>query len=126
MPGTPPTAGAPGAPPSATRVTPGRADRAGTLDPRTRGGDAAATLAASRALLEAASVVVVTSDEPSRPGRRHRRGARLGIPLFVDGPGLADELDRLGTRTVLRWSASAPTGVAVTVIRCAWPPEGAR
>ncbi|HET7823271.1 MAG TPA: hypothetical protein VFL10_17250 [Ornithinibacter sp.] len=91
-------------------LTPGRADRAGTLDPRTRGGDAAATVAASRALLEAASVVVVTSDEPGDLAAGTAAARRLGIPLFVDGPGLADELDRLGTRTVLRWSVTAPPG----------------
>ena len=98
--------GRPGSTPQRHAVTPGRSDRAGTLDPRTRGGDASATLAASRALLEAASVVVVTSGEPADLAAGTAAARRLGIPLFVDGPGLADELDRLGTRTVLRWSAA--------------------
>ena len=51
---------------------------------------------------------MVTSDEPSDLAAGTAAARRLGIPLFVDGPGLADELDRLGTRTVLRWSATAP------------------
>jgi len=99
--------------PTRHEVVAGRADRAGTLDPRSGGGDAAATVAASRALLEAASVVVLTSDRAADLAAGTAAARRLGIPLFVDGPGVAAELDRLGTRTVLRWSASADSPSAL-------------
>ena len=88
-------------------VTPGAADRAGALDPGAAGGDAAATLAASRALLEAASIVAVTSAHPDDLAAGTAAATRLGIPLLVSGPDLGAELDRLGTRTVVRWSRAA-------------------
>ena len=88
-------------------MTPGAADRAGALDPGSDGGEAAATLAASRALLEAASVVVVTSDDGDDVAGASAVARRLGIPLLVHGADLAGELDRLGTRTVVRWAATA-------------------
>ena len=109
-----PDGASPGSTPQRHAVTAGAADRAGTLDPRTRGGDAAATLAASRALLEAASVVVVTTGEPADLAAGTTAARRLGIPLFVDGPDLADELDRLGTRVVIRWSADAGGAASVS------------
>ena len=70
--------GAPTDRPRRHEVTPGAADRAGALDPGADGGDAAATLAASRALLEAASVVggdVRATRTTWRPARRRRRGS---------------------------------------------------
>ena len=36
---------------------------------------------------------------------------RLGIPLLVQGPGVAAELDRLGARTVLRVRFSSDVAV---------------
>ena len=96
-----------GARPRRHEVTPGAADRAGALDPGSDGGDAAATLAASRALLEAASVVVVTSDDGDDVAGASAVARRLGIPLLVHGADLAAELDRLGTRTVVRWAPTA-------------------
>ncbi len=103
---------APGAPaadgdrPRRHAVTPGADTAADVLDPRS-GGAAAATLAASRALLAAASIVVVCS-----AGKRDLVAATaaargLGIPLLVFGPDVTAELDRLGTRTVVRWSGDA-------------------
>ncbi|MFL6150946.1 MAG: hypothetical protein ACJ72B_01065 [Ornithinibacter sp.] len=102
-------AGAPGAGedrPRGHHVTPGAETSANTLDPRT-GGAPDATLAASRALLAAASIVVLSSG-----GERDLKAATaaaraLGIPLLVFGPDVAAELDRLGTRTVVRWSGNA-------------------
>jgi len=94
------------APPVRHALTVGVAGRAGTLDPATRGGAAAATLAASRALLEAASIVLVASERPADLSAATDAALLLGIPLLVQGPGLAAELRRLGTRTVLRWAGS--------------------
>jgi hypothetical protein len=101
-------------------VVPGTADRAGTLDPRAEGGDAAATVAASRALLESASVVVVALDRRADLTGATTAARSLGIPLLVDGPETAAELDRLGTRTVIRWAwgegatgSSSPASTAI-------------
>lgn len=88
-------------------VSPGTAGRAGTVDLATSPDAAAVTLAASRALLEAATVVVVASGDDLAGATATAR--RLGIPLLVDGPGLEAELDRLGTRTVVH---VAPPGSA--------------
>jgi len=88
-------------------VVPGTPEQAGTLDPTAAGGAAAATLAASRALVASASIVVVTSDLESDLASGTAAAVRLGIPLLVQGPGVASELDRLGVRTVVRFSADA-------------------
>ena len=89
------------------QVTPGADSSANVLDPRADGGAAAATLAASRALLAAASIVVVSSGGERDLAAATAAARRLGIPLLVDGPDVAAELDRLGTRTVVRWSGDA-------------------
>jgi hypothetical protein len=92
-------------------VTAGPPEQAGTLDPAAPGGPAAATLAASRALVGTASIVVVTSDQAADLASGTAAAVRLGIPMLVQGPGVAGELDRLGVRTVLRFSsvAAVPT-----------------
>ncbi len=89
------------------QVTPGGDTSAGALDPRAAGGDAAATLAASRALLAASSIVVVSPGGERDLAAATAAARRLGIPLLVFGPDVAAELDRLGTRTVVRWSGDA-------------------
>ena len=88
-------------------VTAGPPEQAGTLDPAAPGGPAAATLAASRALLGRASIVVVTSEQQADLASGTAAAVRFGIPLLVQGPGVAAELDRLGVRTVLRFSSGA-------------------
>ncbi|GAA4413685.1 hypothetical protein GCM10023168_36640 [Fodinibacter luteus] len=86
-----------------------RAQPAGTVgvvDPGS--GDVAAwALLASRALIEHASTVVVASGHDADLEAGGAAARRLGVPLLVAGEGLADELDRLGTRTVLRYSSAA-------------------
>jgi hypothetical protein len=101
--------GTPGDDPRLRRheVVPATPEQAGTLDPAVAGGAPAATLAASRALLGSASIVVVTSGREADLASGAAAGVRLGIPLLVQGPEVAAELDRLGTRTVLRFSSEA-------------------
>ena len=67
-------------------------------------------LLASRALLEEATAVVVSSTAPDDLREGTRTARRLGIPMLVAGPGLVRELDRLGTRTVLRYATHADAG----------------
>ncbi len=102
--------GAPGADddrPGRHQVTPGPGTAASALDPRGAGGDAGATLAASRALLSAASIVVVCSGSEPDVTAATAAARRLGIPLLVSGPDVEAELDRLGTSTVVRWTGDA-------------------
>ncbi|HET9021453.1 MAG TPA: hypothetical protein VFN34_06175 [Ornithinibacter sp.] len=97
------------------RVRPRGGRAAGVLDPATVRGKprSEATLVASRALLEEATAVVVASDAPDDVRHGTTAARRLGIPLLVAGPGLVPELDRLGTRTVLRYAGhAAATGSA--------------
>ena len=108
--GKPLAAGSPAADedrPRRHQVTPAADSSANALDPRAGGGAAAATLAASRALLAAASIVVVSSGAERDVAAATATARRLGIPLLVNGPDVAAELDRLGTRTVVRWSGDA-------------------
>ncbi|HSO65649.1 MAG TPA: hypothetical protein VLQ78_11160, partial [Ornithinibacter sp.] len=95
--------------PAARSATSGPTDGAHTVQPATqpRAGvvDAASSpheqsLAASRALLDRTSAVVVSTATEVGAGSATAR--RLGLPLLVDGPGLAAELDRLGVRTVVQ------------------------
>ncbi len=59
----------------------------------------ASPLDVSRAVLAAATVVVVAdADTPDAAAT----ATRLGLPLMVVGDGLTEELERLGTRTVVR------------------------
>jgi hypothetical protein len=94
------------------QLTAGADTAADVLDPHGNGGDAAVTLAASRALLAAASIVVVCAGGHDLVAAT-AAARRLGIPLLVFGPDVMAELDRLGTRTVVRWSrdggAAAPS-----------------
>ncbi|HYN65544.1 MAG TPA: hypothetical protein VES93_01565 [Ornithinibacter sp.] len=90
-------------------VTPGAADRADAFDPGADGDDATAMLTAARALLEAASAVVVTSGDPGDLPGGTALATRLGLPLLASGPDLAGELDRLRTRTVIRWPGAVET-----------------
>lgn len=64
----------------------------------TLGADAS-PLDASRAVLTAATIVVVSdADTPEAAAT----ATQLGLPLLVVGDGLTEELERLGTRTVVR------------------------
>ena len=49
----------------------------------------------------------MTSDDGDDVAGASAVARRLGIPLLVHGADLAGELDRLGTRTVVRWAATA-------------------
>ena len=116
--GKPPTGGAApvdGDGRSRHQVTPGAGTAARVLDPRATKGTAA-TLAASRALLAAASIVVVSSGDERDLAAASAAARAAGIPLLVFGPDVGAELDRLATRTVVRWSgdagAAAPSGGA--------------
>ena len=80
---------------------------AGAVDPA-GSSPAAVTVAATRALLERASTVVVSSAEDADITAGAAAARRLGIPLLVDGPELAAELDRLGTHTVIRYAGRSP------------------
>ncbi len=93
--------------PGRHQVTPGAGTAADAVDPRASGGAAAATLAASRALLAGASIVVVCPGGEAELTAATAAAKELGIPLLVSGPHVAAELDRLGTRTVVRWSSDA-------------------
>ena len=81
------------------------AGHAGVVDPA--GAPDAGLVLASRALLERATAVVVSSADPADLREGSAAATHLGIPLLVAGAGLADELDRLGARTVVRYSAAA-------------------
>lgn len=59
-------------------------------------------LAAARALVAAATAVVVVAAEPPHDVAA-QLARELGIPAFTDTPGLAAELDRLQTRTVIAY-----------------------
>ncbi|WP_392541878.1 hypothetical protein [Oryzobacter telluris] len=100
----------------AHEVVPRTDGSAGSVDP-TRTTDpeglAAATLTASRTLLERATAVVVTSAAEADITRGTEVARRLGLPLLVDGDGLDAELDRLGTRTVVRVARAASGTPAV-------------
>ena len=93
------------APPHELRIRPGGA--AGAVDPSGAGLDAV-TVAASRALLEHAGTVVVSSAAVADVTSGAAAARHLGVPLLVHGPDLAAELDRLGVRTVVRYAGSAP------------------
>lgn len=82
-------------------VTARGADGVGVLDPKAPDA-AAAALTVSRAVLARATVVVVSSAEPGDLRTAAAVARRLGLPALVDGEGLDTELDRLGTRTVVR------------------------
>jgi hypothetical protein len=122
-------AGAAGGTTAACTFTPGPDDTAATEEPHevVIRQDAAPTvldpaiepsLAASRALLERATAVVVTTDDAVAAGTPV--STALGVPLLVWGPGAAAELDRLGARTVVRVAAPggrpAPTGSVATTL----------
>lgn len=81
------------------------AEGGGVLDPgTTRPGEAA--LAVSRAVLARSTAVVVSSTDPRSMDAGADVARRLGIPALVVDEGLETELeaelDRLGTRTVVR------------------------
>lgn len=112
------TAPEPGPPPS-----PG-ADETPRLDPKTHqvlprtpqadlvlAPGPAAVLGASRAVLAAASAVVVVAEgtDETTVASAARLARELGIPAFVETPDLAAELDRLQTRTVL--ALGTPTSI---------------
>ncbi len=65
------------------------------------------SLAASRALLARATAVVLVATDGVAAGTRV--ATDLGIPLVVWGPDTGAELDRLGTRTVVRVRPPEPT-----------------
>ncbi len=65
------------------------------------------SLAASQALLARATVVTVVAADAVDAGMTV--ATALGVPLLVWGPGTGAELDRLGTRTVVRVGGGRPT-----------------
>ncbi|HET6968189.1 MAG TPA: hypothetical protein VFI44_07930 [Ornithinibacter sp.] len=95
------------APDGAHTVVPAAVPRAGVVE----AGDSLhdQSLAASRALLDRASAVVV-APTPDDVGAGTATARRLGLPLLVAGPGLSAELDRLGVRTVVREAAPGGPG----------------
>ncbi len=68
------------------------------------------TLAATRAVLSLATAVVVSSTEPTALGAAEAAARALGLPLLMPDPGLVEELDRLTTRTVLRYGTAQAVG----------------
>jgi hypothetical protein len=76
----------------------------------------ALTAAATRTLIERASAVVVTSGSDSDVAAGASAARHLGIPLLVAGPELAAELDRLGTRTVIRYAGRSPQSPDATAV----------
>ncbi|KRE42849.1 hypothetical protein [Knoellia sp. Soil729] len=87
-------------------LTVSTAGAAAVVDPK--GTPAAVTVAATRLLLERASAVVVTSTHETDITAGAATARRLGVPLLVAGPELVGELDRLGTRTVIRYAGRSP------------------
>ena len=87
-------------------LTVSTAGAAAVVDPK--GTPAAVTVAATRLLLERASAVVVTSAHEADITAGAAAARRLGLPLLVAGPELSGELDRLGTRTVIRYAGRSP------------------
>jgi hypothetical protein len=84
--------------------------RAGVLDVTTSAHEQ--SLAATRALLDRAGVVVVASTDAD-VAAASTLARDLGLPVLVAGPGLVAELDRLQARTVVRLGkSSAQTGTA--------------
>lgn len=73
--------------------------RAGVLDAATSAHEQ--SLAATRALLDRADVVVVASTDADMTAAS-TLARDLGLPMLVAGPGLAAELDRLQTHTIVR------------------------
>ena len=88
---------------------------AGAVDPA-GSSPAAVTVAATRALLERASTVVVSSAEDADITAGAAAAHHLGVPLLVDGPELAAELDRLGTHTVIRYAGRSPQSADSTSV----------
>lgn len=86
-----------------------RAAAAASVDPADASLDEVTT-SASRALLDRATAVVVSSPDDGDVAHGAAAASHLGIPLLVSGPALAAELDRLGTRTVLRYAARSRKG----------------
>ena len=91
-------------------VVPAVVARAGTVDAAAPPHEQ--SVAATRALLDGAGVVVVaTSAAEVDAGTATAR--RLGLPLLVAGPQLAAELDRLRVRTVVRVGTPGPDAGAL-------------
>ena len=82
-------------PAEAHRLTVVEGDAAAVIERGTE-----ASVAASRALLSEATAVVVVASDAVDGGTSV--ATALGVPLLVWGPETAAELDRLGTRTVVR------------------------
>ncbi|MEO5610158.1 MAG: hypothetical protein ABIQ61_03295 [Ornithinibacter sp.] len=68
------------------------------------------TVAASRAILSRATAVVVSTRTPSDLDPALAAATALGLPLLLTGPDLPGELDRLTTRTVVRFGAAEAVG----------------
>lgn len=71
------------------------------------------SLGLSQALFGSAPVVVLAS--PDEQLRAASAGTALGVPVLVDGEGVAEELDRLGTQAVLALGPVEDPGVDVVV-----------
>lgn len=113
----------PGPQPPNSTETPRIDPRANAVLTRTPAGDLVVpsgpegALVASRAVLAAATVVVVVgaAADASPHATAARLARELGIPAFVDAPGLAAELDRLQTRTVLAYGTPQHVGGRASV-----------
>ncbi len=103
-----PTAGGGSAPTPVAAVVQAAQARAGTVDAAASPHEQ--SVAASRALLDGAGVVVVASTPEDLPAAT-ATARRLGLALLVAGPQLAAELDRLGTHTVVQVGRPAPDAV---------------
>ncbi|MEO6790500.1 MAG: hypothetical protein ABI249_05270 [Ornithinibacter sp.] len=68
------------------------------------------TVAASRAVLSRATAVVVSTTTPTDLDPALAVATALGLPLLLTGPELRGELDRLTTRTVIRFGAAEAIG----------------
>ncbi|MGL4175095.1 MAG: hypothetical protein ACRCSN_03380 [Dermatophilaceae bacterium] len=81
------------------------------LAPEVRLVDATAepSVAFTRALLAAATAVVVCRPDSAEVSEAVPVATRLGIPLLVSGPQLRPELDRLGVRTVVATTPGSAT-----------------
>ncbi|WP_298747385.1 hypothetical protein [uncultured Serinicoccus sp.] len=79
------------------------------------GGTAAElSVEASRAFFESAPVVVVAAQDEQLAAAS--AGVALGVPVLVDGPGVAEEVERLGAETALTVGPVEDPGVDVLAV----------
>ena len=78
------------------------------------GTSAELSVEASRALFESAPVVVVAAQDEQLAAAS--AGVALGVPVLVDGPGVAEEVARLGVQTALTVGPVDDPGVDVLAV----------